>query len=101
MGWQRKMQPVFEKAFQNYSAEDLVAWVRELGGSAVPHHTFASLAEDPQALALGMISSFEYPGVGAVGTINVAWDFSDTPAKHGRPPLLGEHTEQVLAALRS
>ena len=100
MGWQKTTQAAFEKAFEKHGADELVGWVRELGGSAVPYHTFATLAEDPQALALGMISSYDYPGVGKVGTINVAWEFSDTPATHGRPPLLGEHTDEVLAKLK-
>ena len=100
MGWQRQMQPVFEKAFVQHGADELVQWVRELGGNAVPYHTFETLTQDPQALALGLISKYDYPGAGSIGTIGLAWEFSNSPAQHGRPPRLGEHTDEVLAAVR-
>ena len=84
-------------AFKTHPADEIVAKVRELGGNAVPYNTYSRLVEDPQAAALGLLSAFDYPGVGRVRTIGVPWEFSDTPAEHGRPPLLGEHTREVLA----
>ncbi|MDA0301907.1 MAG: CoA transferase [Chloroflexi bacterium] len=96
--WQADHKAEFEAAFRTHTAEDLVAKVRELGGNAVPYNTFSMVAADPQAQALGLISAFDYPGAGSVGTIGVPWEFSDTPAAHGRPPLLGEHTREALAA---
>ena len=98
-GWQNSKRHVFEEAFRDRSADEICALVRELGGNAVPYHSFESLAADPQAEALGLISEFDYPGAGSVSTIGVAWEFSETPAEHGRPPLLGEHTQEVLAGL--
>ena len=93
------IDPVVAEAMADFPAEQLIEWVRELGGSAVPVHTFETLQQDPQARALGLVSEYEYPGVGKVGTTGVAWEFSETPAKHGRPPLLGEHTGEVLRTL--
>ncbi|MEX2446105.1 MAG: CoA transferase [Dehalococcoidia bacterium] len=98
-GWVDLHKDAFEDAFRKHSADEIVGWVRELGGNAVPYHTFESLAQDPQALALGLIAEYEYPGVGRLKTTGLAWEFSETPARYGRPPLLGEHTAQVLGAL--
>ena len=98
-GWLDSKRDVFEEAFRDRSADEICALVRELGGTAVPYHTFESLAADPQTEALGLISEFDYPGAGSVSTIGLAWEFSETPAEHGRPPLLGEHTQEVLAGL--
>ena len=98
-GIDAKVDPVVAEAFAHFPADQLIQWVRELGGSAVPVYTFETLQQDPQAIAMGLVSEYEYPGVGKVGTTGIAWEFSETPAKHGRPPLLGEHTEQVLQGL--
>ena len=91
-------RPVFRKAFADHDSDELVGWVRELGGTAVHIHTFASLGKDPQALAVGLVSEYDYPGVGRMATTGLGWEFPESPAKHGRPPLLGEHTHQVLGA---
>ena len=95
--WPTEHKAEFEAAFKTHPADEIVAKVRELGGNAVPYNTYSRLVEDPQAAALGLLSAFDYPGVGRVRTIGVPWEFSDTPAEHGRPPLLGEHTREVLA----
>ena len=91
-------KPVFSKAFEDHSADELVGWVRELGGNAVHIHTFESLTKDAHALAVGLVSEYDYPGFGRMGTTGLGWEFSESPAKHGRPPLLGEHTREVLLA---
>lgn len=80
-----------------YATLESVAWVRELGGNAVQHHTFETFAE-PQAQAIGLLSEYDYPGVGTLRTTGLPWAFSGTPAHDGRPPLLGERTEHVLRA---
>ncbi|MDA0300952.1 MAG: CoA transferase [Chloroflexi bacterium] len=97
-GWVDLHRERFEAAFREHSADEIVAWVRELGGNAVQYHTFETFAQDPQARAIGLVSEYDYPGVGTLRTTGLPWEFSATPAHHGRPPLLGEHTEQVLRA---
>lgn len=96
--WQADHKDEFESVFRKHPADVLVAKIRELGGNAVQYNAYSTLVQDPQAEALGLLSGFDYPGVGRVGTIGVPWEFSDTPAAHGRPPLLGEHTREALAA---
>ena len=98
-GWVDSKREAFEEAFKHYSADEIAGWVRELGGNAVPYHTFETFARDPQAQAIGLLSEYEYPGVGRMGTTGLPWEFSETPAHHGRPPALGEHSAQVLGEL--
>ena len=89
----------FEAAFMTHDADELVAWVRELGGNAVHYHTYETFSKDPQVAALGLVNEYQYPGHGTLGTMGLAWEFSASPAAPGRPPLLGEHTAAVLSGL--
>jgi crotonobetainyl-CoA:carnitine CoA-transferase CaiB-like acyl-CoA transferase len=94
-----QLQSIFEKAFATHSAQELVDKVRELGGNAVQYHTFATFSRDPQAIATGLVREYDYPGIGKIGTTGLAWEFSNSPVALGRPPLLGEHDDEVLSAI--
>ena len=52
---------------------------------------------DPHVRARGLVSSFDYPGVGEFRALALPYKFLgwDDPAV-GRPPALGEHTDAVL-----
>jgi len=54
---------------------------------------------DPQVLARGMVVDSEHPVLGRLKTLGSAIKMSGTPADPSRrAPLLGEHTDAVLAA---
>jgi formyl-CoA transferase len=57
------------------------------------------LLEDPDLEASGMIVSVEHPERGTFKTVGCPFTLSDSPVRITRPPLLGEHTEEVLAGL--
>lgn len=101
--WQNMemLRPTFEEAFRDRPADDLVALVRDLGGNAVPYHTFESLSGDPQALVMNLVTTAPKPGGGQMRTIGLPWEFSQTQPDLGAAPLLGEHTSEVLAELGS
>ena len=46
-----------------------------------------------------MIVDIDYPGRGRYSTIGCPVKLTDSPAHIERPPLLGEHTEEVLRQL--
>ena len=46
-----------------------------------------------------MIVDVDYPTRGTYQTVGCPVKLSDSPAEVTRPPLLGEHTAEVLAAL--
>ena len=53
---------------------------------------------DPHTLARGMVASFSHPKIGEFPCLPVPLKFDGWDAPQvGRPPLLGEHTESVLA----
>jgi len=56
--------------------------------------------EDPQVKARGVVGSFAHPALGACPALRVPMRFDgfEDPALD-RPPLLGEHTEEVLGTM--
>jgi crotonobetainyl-CoA:carnitine CoA-transferase CaiB-like acyl-CoA transferase len=59
----------------------------------------AALAS-PQAQALGSRVRLDHPALGPVDQVGIPFELSGTPASIRRPPpLLGEHTDEVLAEL--
>ncbi len=54
---------------------------------------------DPHLKARDMIVEMEYPPRGTFQTVGCPIKLSDTPVELTRPPMLGEHTEALLAEL--
>ncbi|HZU24951.1 MAG TPA: CoA transferase [Bryobacteraceae bacterium] len=64
-----------------------------------PVNTFPQVERDPQVVHNGAITSFEHPKAGTFRTIKPPIQFSRTPAQVKRPPLVGEHTAEILKEL--
>jgi crotonobetainyl-CoA:carnitine CoA-transferase CaiB-like acyl-CoA transferase len=84
-------------------AEDTAdAWLAKLKAVGVPCGRINSVAEafaEPQAAARAMIETVDHPAIGALKLVGMPYKFSDTPAAvRLPPPLLGEHTDEILAA---
>ena len=79
------------------------AWLDKLKAVGVPCgriNTVAQALEEPQTQARGMVETVTHPNVGDLKMLGVPFKFSDTPAAVRRPPpLLGEHTDEVLGEL--
>ncbi len=46
---------------------------------------------------LGLVAEYEHPILGTMRQFGSLIDFSETPGKiHGPPPLVGEHTREIL-----
>ena len=77
-------------------------WIAVLEAAGVPCgpiNTLDRVFADPQARARGLSFDLPHPSAGTVPTIASPMRFSETPVEHERPPLLGEHTAQVLGEL--
>ena len=62
-----------------------------------PVYTYKDLENDPHVRATGMITEVEHPEIGTLRMPNVPIGFSETPGEiRLPPPLLGEHTDEVL-----
>ena len=78
------------------------AWIEKLRAAGVPCGPINSVAEaltDPHTLARDMVRTVKHPTAGDLKMVGIPFRFSGTPAKIRRaPPLLGQHTEEVLGA---
>lgn len=76
--------------------------MRVLGEAGVPSGACQDTGEvlaDPHLRARDMIVDVAYPTRGTYQTVGCPIKLSESPAELRRPPLLGEHTAEVLAAL--
>ena len=88
------------------SLDDLFAtgsrdkWVDLLRGADIvsaPINTLLEASNDPDVLANGYVTEVEYPKHGKKLKVHGSpWNFSETPAKIGVAPELGEHNDTVL-----
>jgi len=78
------------------------AWIEKLRAAGVPCGPINSVAEaltDPHTLARDMVRTVKHPTVGDLKMVGIPFRFSGTPGAIRRaPPLLGQHTEEVLGA---
>jgi formyl-CoA transferase len=76
------------------------SWMQRLGGAGIPCGEIKTVGEAcsaAQLLARGVVRQHGHPAAGDIGYIASAIRFDDCrPADAVRPPLLGEHTAQVL-----
>ena len=88
---------------QIFSQRDANDWLAELTKAGLPCGRINSIPEvftHPQAQARSMTLESEHPSAGTVKLPGFPYKFSNTPAEiHKPPPMLGEHTEEVLTSL--
>lgn len=76
------------------------AWIEKLRAAGVPCGPINSVAEalsDPHTLARGMVRTVKHPTAGELRLVGAPFRLSGTPEAIRRaPPLLGQHTEEVL-----
>jgi len=77
-------------------------WIEKLRAAGVPCGPINSVADalnDPHTLARGMVRTVKHPKVGDLRMVGIPFRLSATPEAIRRaPPLLGQHTEEVLGA---
>jgi formyl-CoA transferase len=90
---------ISERVAQRPAAE----WLAGLEGAGVPCGPINDLDQvfaDPQVVHRGMRVQAAHPAAGQVSMVANPIKFSATPIAHDRaPPLLGQHTEEVLGGL--
>src|SRR6267142_2496060 len=78
-------------------------WLELLEAAGVPNgpiNDVAQVFEEPQVKARGVRIELEHPVAGKLPMVASPMRFSETPLEYRRaPPLLGEHTEEVLRGL--
>ena len=86
-----------------FRAKARAYWLTRLDANQIPNapiNTIAEVFDNPQIKHLGIPRQITHPQMGVSKLVGSPINMSDTPPKFFRPaPLLGEHTEQVLANL--
>jgi crotonobetainyl-CoA:carnitine CoA-transferase CaiB-like acyl-CoA transferase len=83
------------------AAGDVADWVKRINEAGVPCGPVLDIAQvfaDPQVLARQMLVELAHPEIGTFKTTGLPVKLSATPGAIKRPPpLLGEHSEEILA----
>ncbi len=84
------------------AARGTAEWVEALRADGIPCGAVNQVHEalaDPQAVARDMVVSVPHPTAGELRMLGFPIKMTDTPLRASRPPpLLGEHTDEVLRA---
>ncbi|MBI2462136.1 MAG: CoA transferase [Candidatus Rokubacteria bacterium] len=91
---------LIEERLAGRDRDDWVAAFAAAGLPAGPINDVAQVFEDPQVRHRGMVEEVEHPSAGRIRLVGIPVKFSGTPATiRSAPPLLGEHTDEVLGTL--
>jgi crotonobetainyl-CoA:carnitine CoA-transferase CaiB-like acyl-CoA transferase len=91
-----QLQPIFRGGRR----DDWLGRLTEKDVPAAPINTLDEVFADPQVREYGFPIEIEHPKMGNIKLVGSAVDMSRTPPGIGRPPpMLGEHTDDILASL--
>jgi len=83
-----------------YTVAEVVAILEGVDVPCGPVYTLEDVFNDPQTEHLNLRRTVEHPKAGTVSVTGFPWVLSETPAEiRLPPPVLGEHTDDVLAEL--
>jgi formyl-CoA transferase len=86
-----------QSLIEQRTAAEWLALLNENNIPAGPINTVPEAFADPQVQALGIVHTLPHPTAGEVKLVGPPFRFSETPAApRSAPPLLGQHTEEVL-----
>jgi crotonobetainyl-CoA:carnitine CoA-transferase CaiB-like acyl-CoA transferase len=95
-----EIMPVLSAKLAGMKRSDLLKMLDDAEVPVGPVNDVAEILADPHVRARALVGSFDYPGVGEFKALGLPYRFLgwDNPGI-GRPPTLGEHTEQILAEI--
>ncbi len=89
--------PLLEKRFREKPRDEWIKILEALGVPVAPVYTIDEIFADEQVRHRGMQIEIPHPELGTVKQIAPAIRMSSTPCVvESPPPLLGEHTDEVL-----
>ena len=91
-----------ERALAAHTVEEWVELLLAEGVPCGPILDYAQVFAAPHTAARGMVETVDHPVDGPVRTLGIPVKLSETPGNVRRPPpLLGEHTNAVMASLEA
>ncbi|MHA1564117.1 MAG: CoA transferase, partial [Alphaproteobacteria bacterium] len=85
-----------------FGAQTVQYWLDRLTGAGIPAGRIREIPEvlaSPEVLARDMVVDVAHP-LGALKMVGTPIKLSDTPLKdRGAPPLLGQHTDEILGEI--
>ena len=99
-GRMRRSPHCWREAFAGWPREALIAALDAAGVPAAPINTIDQVFADPQLQHRGMLQHVPHPLGGTVPQVVSPIRLQDAPLRFDRaPPLLGQHTDEVLREL--
>jgi len=96
----KEIVPIIEKRMAALSKAEVVRRLREANVPVGPINSLDEVFSDPVVRHLGLIAEVDHPTAGRVRAPGIPVRLSGTPpAVRTPPPLLGEHTDEVLLEL--
>ena len=92
--------PILQEVLLQRTTQEWVAPLEAAGVPSGPINNLAQAFEHPQVKHRGMQIELPHPQAGTVPSVANPIKFSDTPITYrSAPPLLGQHTEEILSSL--
>ncbi|MCK0507560.1 CaiB/BaiF CoA transferase family protein [Aromatoleum anaerobium] len=100
VGHRAVLIPLLNKLTIRRTTADWIARLEALGVPCGPINTLADVFADPQVRSRGLRVDLPHPLAGTVPQVASPMRLSATPVEYRRPPpLLGEHTDEILSSL--
>jgi formyl-CoA transferase/CoA:oxalate CoA-transferase len=92
--------PFLIEEFMKRPRDVWLEMLKAVGFPCGPVYTIDEIFSDPQVLHRGMLVEMEHPEAGVIKQIGPVIKFSETQCVIGTPPpLLGEHTKEILRSI--
>jgi len=100
MANQDELDRVIGERTRDFTREELVERLVAADVLTAPIKESPEVAEDPQVRHNGMIQTVNHPVLGSIDVTGLPLHFDKTPgAVQSHPPMLGEHTREILTGL--
>ncbi len=94
-----ELEPLLEGIFASRPGAHWITVLRKHGVPVGPVYRISEIVRDPQVLARGSLLAMSHPKAGDMRAFAVPFKALEERGAHVPPPLLGEHTDEVLASL--
>ncbi len=93
------LEPMLEGSFAERPAGEWIRVLRDHNVPAGPVYRISELVKDPHVLTRGSVLSLDHPSAGLLRQFGPPFRPREARGSHTPPPLLGEHTDEVLTSL--